>query len=143
MTSCLSLVGSGHEEMFYSVPHTGNTNAMALNVLLFLGYTLASVAGLIILKMHLGPAREFVNGQLAWSSISLVAVGAALYIAGFVFWLGILLRMDLSLAYPIAVALTLVFSSLAGWLLLNEMLSASRLLGIMVIFAGIVIVTRS
>lgn len=116
---------------------------MILNLFLYLGYTLGSVAGLLILKTHLPVARQVVEGPIPWLALSYVGLGAALYIASFALWLAILTRSELSIAYPIAIGLTLVFSSAASWLILNEAISAMRLGGILLIFAGIIVVTRS
>jgi multidrug transporter EmrE-like cation transporter len=51
--------------------------------------------------------------------------------------------MELSIAYPIAIGLTLVFSTLASWLVLSETISVLRLLGMLLIFIGIVVIARS
>ncbi|WP_018701284.1 EamA family transporter [Amorphus coralli] len=116
---------------------------MRINLALFLGYTLGSVCGLVLLKTHLGLARDALNGTLHWGPLFFVGLGAALYICGFLLWLGILSRMELSIAYPIAIGLTLVFSSLASWFLLSEPISLVRIMGTLLIFVGIVVIARS
>jgi multidrug transporter EmrE-like cation transporter len=116
----------------------------SLDMLLFCLYTVASVAGLIIIKAELAPA------QAAWRAASfvtvptfMVGIGSVLYIASFLIWLVILGRNDLSIAYPIAIGLTLVFSTLAAKIVIGEIVSPARCLGILVIFFGIWLVTRN
>jgi multidrug transporter EmrE-like cation transporter len=115
---------------------------MIKNAIFFFGYTLASVAGLLILKSNLLAAKQALTTSFVLSPLLLVGVGSILYIVGFGIWLMILSRMDLSTAYPIAVGLTLVFTSLAGGLLLGEAITVPRAFGIVMIFAGIIAVTR-
>jgi multidrug transporter EmrE-like cation transporter len=116
----------------------------SLDVILFCLYTAASVAGLIIIKAGLAPA------QVAWQARSflvaptfIVGMGSVLYIASFLIWLVILGRNDLSVAYPIAIGLTLAFSTLAASIVIGEMISPARSLGVLVIFFGIWLVTRT
>jgi multidrug transporter EmrE-like cation transporter len=116
----------------------------SLDIVLFCIYTVASVAGLIIIKAGLAPA------QAAWQAASflvaptfIVGIGGVLYIASFLIWLVILGRNDLSVAYPIAIGLTLVFSTLAARIVIGEVISPARCLGVLVIFFGIWLVTRT
>ena len=116
----------------------------SLDVVLLCVYTAASVAGLIIIKAGLAPA------QAAWQAASflvaptfIVGIGSVLYIASFLIWLVILARNDLSVAYPIAIGLTLVFSTLAARIVIGEVVSPARCLGVLVIFFGIWLVTRT
>lgn len=81
-----------------------------------------------------------------WSGATLAfSGGAALYVTSFLVWLVILSRNELSFAYPVAVGLTLLFSSLVASLVLQEAMSWTRIVGIVVIFAGVwmVSVTRT
>ena len=116
----------------------------SVDVVLFCVYTVASVAGLIIIKAWLAPA------QIAWQAASflgaptfIVGIGSILYIASFLIWIVILGRNDLSVAYPIAIGLTLVFSTLAARIVIGEVVSPTRCLGVLVIFFGIWLVTRT
>jgi multidrug transporter EmrE-like cation transporter len=112
-------------------------------VLLFAIYTIPNVAGLVVMKYGLTAARaSWRSGSYFTPSTLFVGVGAGLYIASFFIWLFILARYELSQAYPTAIGLTLVLSSLASALLLGEALPPVRMLGIAIIFAGIWLVTR-
>jgi drug/metabolite transporter (DMT)-like permease len=110
---------------------------------LFAAYTMTSVIGLLLLKHSLPQVRmDWQTGLSLNASMLLLAAGACLYISSFAVWLIILARHELSSAYPTAIGLTLVFSSLGAVLLLNESLTPARILGIGLIFLGILLVTR-
>ena len=113
------------------------------DIALFAAYTVASVVGLLLIK-HALPLVH-IDWQLGVSidaPMLLLALGACLYVSSFAVWLIILARHELSSAYPTAIGLTLAFSTLGAAVLLNESLNALRLLGIGLIFLGILLVTR-
>jgi multidrug transporter EmrE-like cation transporter len=116
----------------------------ALDVILFAAYTLASTAAVMLIKQFVGPAIQ------AWRiapgpsiPLALLAVGAVLYGCSFLLWMFILSRAELSIAYPVLIGATLATTTLGAWLLLREPVHAMRLAGIVVVFVGIVMVTRS
>ena len=110
---------------------------------LFAGYTAASVIGLLLLKHALPLVRaDWQGGSFLTAPALVLAVGACLYIASFAVWLIILARHELSAAYPTAIGLTLAFSTVGAALLLGEPLSPLRIGGIVLIFVGILLVTR-
>lgn len=116
---------------------------MPLIVWLFLGYTISSVAGLIILKHAVGRVSFAAGSPWVLSDLGMLLAGAVLYVGGFALWLLVLARVELSVAYPIAVGLTLVFTTLASTLLFSEVVTTFRLVGIVLVFIGIVVITRS
>jgi multidrug transporter EmrE-like cation transporter len=59
-----------------------------------------------------------------------VCSGAFLYIVSFLVWMVILARNDLTVAYPIAISLTLLLSTIGAAMLLGEPVSAMRTAGI-------------
>jgi drug/metabolite transporter (DMT)-like permease len=61
---------------------------------------------------------------------------------GAVFWLAVLSRVPLSLAYPI-LALSYFVVVVEAWLLLHERVTWQRLLGVGIIVAGVVVVGLS
>jgi multidrug transporter EmrE-like cation transporter len=114
------------------------------DILLYVAYTVTSVCGLVLVKWYLpGAIQAFQDGGLLRREIAVTGLGAALYITSFLVWLVILSRIQLSIAYPIAIGLTLVFSTIAAAILLSEQLNLTRLVGIAVVFVGIVLITRS
>lgn len=112
--------------------------------LLFAGYTVTSVASLIVIKMWAPAALARWNeGQVVSQPGLWVCVGAALYATAFLVWMRILTRNDVTLAYPMAIGLTLLFSTIAARMVLQETMSASRVAGMIAIMLGIVMVVRS
>jgi multidrug transporter EmrE-like cation transporter len=67
---------------------------------------------------------------------------AALYIGSFAVWLVILGRNELSVAYPIAIGLTLAFSTCTTGVMLGEVLTAWRIGGIALVFLGILTICK-
>ena len=70
-----------------------------------------------------------------WAGLTLYGVGALL-------WLGVLAQIDVSQAYPyvgLGFLLTMVF----GVALLGESISAMRLVGTLLVVAGVVLVSRT
>jgi drug/metabolite transporter (DMT)-like permease len=61
---------------------------------------------------------------------------------GAVFWLAVLSRVPLSIAYP-TLALSYFIVVVEAWLLLKERVTWQRLLGVAIIFAGVVIIGLS
>lgn len=66
-----------------------------------------------------------------------VLLGIFLYAGGVLIWLVVLAKTELSFAYPVNVALSILFTSVIGWLIFNEALSALKIIGIILIIAGI------
>jgi drug/metabolite transporter (DMT)-like permease len=62
--------------------------------------------------------------------------------AGLLLWLVVLSRAEVSFAYPM-VSISYVFTALAAWRLLGENLNPTRILGIVLICAGIFLIARS
>jgi drug/metabolite transporter (DMT)-like permease len=70
-----------------------------------------------------------------------IVIGLAIYVGGILFWLVALSRVDLSFAYPFA-SLSYVLMMLASWIFLNETVTLYRVIGSLVIIAGVLIVSR-
>lgn len=101
---------------------------MILNIGLLALYVVVSSLGLFVLKMASGPlSTHFV-------------VGLALYGLGFAIWYGMLTRMPLSVAFPIAAGSLVMATQIVGYLFLDERLQLGHLGGIALILAGIAIV---
>ena len=71
-----------------------------------------------------------------------VIIGLAIYMGGTVFWLTALSRVELSYAYPFA-SLSYVVMLAASWLLFSENITSLRLLGTVVVCAGVFLISRS
>ena len=111
---------------------------------LYVVYAVASVVGLLLLKTWLKPLQlGFQITSLPVKPILYVCAGAMLYIFSFLAWLVILSRQELSVAYPIAIGLTLTFSTIGAVVYLGEPVSFVRTAGIVFIFSGILLIARS
>jgi multidrug transporter EmrE-like cation transporter len=110
----------------------------------FAGYVMLGVLGLVLLRANLAPAATLVRaGELVRGPVLLALLGALSYGASFVLWLVVLARVPLSVAYPIAVGVTIAFSTLFAWLLLREPMSLRLLLGIVLIVGGVTLVSTA
>lgn len=69
----------------------------------------------------------------------LIASALPVYIVGFILWVLVLSKLELSYAYPF-LALSYVFILIASWLILGETISPMRLVGVIIVCAGIVII---
>jgi drug/metabolite transporter (DMT)-like permease len=69
-------------------------------------------------------------------------IGMIGFVGGSVFWLSVISRVPLSLAYPM-LSLSYVIVVIESWIFLNEGLHPLRVIGSLVIVAGVVIVSLS
>lgn len=68
--------------------------------------------------------------------------GLFIYVISVVVWLIVLSRVDVSLAYPMT-SIGYIVTAVAGFFLFHENLSLTRIIGILVIMAGVYLITRS
>lgn len=71
-----------------------------------------------------------------------VFFGFVLIFGGSIFWLAVISRSQLSLAYPM-VSLGYIVVLFLSWLFLNEAVTPLRLAGVVVIICGVFLVSRS
>ena len=110
---------------------------------LFGGYTLLSVCGLLLLKANISAGVAVARGEGGGlRPVALTATGAVCYVAGFGLWLAILSRVPLSRAYPVAVGLTLLFTTVAAVVLLKEKAGIREGLGAVAIFIGVCLLAK-
>jgi drug/metabolite transporter (DMT)-like permease len=139
----MSIPDPSRPPTFYS------SRAIFQALLLLIPAILSSTTGQLFLKMGMSQVGDFaftpdaifsVLPQIAFNP--LIWIGFAGFIGGTIFWLGVISRAPLSLAYPI-LAMSYFVVVLEAWLFLNEPLSWQLLLGVAVIFVGVVIVGLS
>lgn len=68
--------------------------------------------------------------------------GIVFYGISLVLWMYVLSQLELSKAYPM-VSLGYVFAFVLGYWLLGEQISVSRIIGLMLIIAGVLFIARS
>ena len=71
-----------------------------------------------------------------------VVIGLIIYLAGTVFWLAALSRVDLSYAYPFA-SISYVIMLVASWLMFDEKITLFRIIGSVVIGVGVLLIYRN
>ncbi len=103
-----------------------------------------TVIGEIFLKKGVGEAGEF---SLRWSILLRtftnwkVLLGFFLIFAGSIFWLVVISRIELSVAYPM-LGLSYVILVLASWPTLQEPLNWQKVVGSLVICLGVALVAQ-
>jgi drug/metabolite transporter (DMT)-like permease len=109
---------------------------------------LTSTVGQLLLKKGMNNVGSITLswGQLVstlWTIVinPYVFIGLVIYLAGTVFWLAALSRVDLSYAYPFA-SLGYVIMLVASWLMFDEKITLSRLLGTVIIGIGVLLIYR-
>lgn len=112
-------------------------------ILLFAVFTTCSAGGLLLFK-HGWPRFAQAVAEGSWFSqpVMVTLFGVALYGASFLVWLVIVSRTPLTIAYPIAIGLSLVGITFGAVLWLDEPLSAMRLAGAGLILTGIALIVR-
>ncbi|WP_418792020.1 EamA family transporter [Phosphitispora sp. TUW77] len=68
--------------------------------------------------------------------------GLALYVVATVIWFMVLSRAELSYAYPLQ-SMAYILGVMAGWLLFRETVPMIRWIGVLVIIAGVILVSFS
>lgn len=123
---------------------------MGKSLLLILASVTMGVSGQLCLKAGMNQVGVLPAGglgtivQTAFYVLTtpLVFLGLTFYAMGAVFWLLVLSKLDLSLAYPM-LALTYVLIPLAAQFILGEQMPSLRWLGVGLIFVGVVIVSQT
>lgn len=108
-----------------------------------------SVTGELLLKHGMNNVGFFsLQPQLLLSGLvrtftnPFVLSGFTCVFLGSIFWLSVLSRLPLSLAYPL-LSVSYVLVVLSAWLLLKESISVDRMIGVFIIISGVVVVYRS
>ena len=123
------------------------TISWAVLTLIFISVTISAVAQVTLKHGMSSPTvQQGLSG--GWLEIVMVVgtnlyvwLGLALYALGAVLWLGVLARIDVSIAYPF-VGLGFILTALFGVFLLGEAFSVIRFVGTCLVVLGIVLVTQ-
>lgn len=114
------------------------------DIALFMLYTASLGAALLIIKYWITPLRiAWQSGGYVLVPLLCVGIGALLYVIGFLLWLIILARHDLTVVYPIAIGLTIIATTLGSVTFLSEAISPLRIAGMIFILLGVALVVRS
>lgn len=115
--------------------------SLATDAALFFAYTVASTVGLSLLKVGLVDFRlaQWVDSLSSRSGL-ILAIGTLCYVGSFGLWLVLLARHPVSVAYPIAIGLSVVGIAVADLMWFARVPSAAELGGLALILLGVVIV---
>lgn len=72
-----------------------------------------------------------------------ILAGVAMYGISQLSWITVLRVVDLSLAYPLQIGLNFALIMFAAWFYFKEPVSPGKLLGVLMIFAGVAIIAIS
>ncbi len=110
---------------------------------------LLNVAGQLSLKFGMSKMGNFSLTAADLSSVFLraalnpyVLVGLLCYGTGFLVWLIVLAKAEVSYAYPM-ISLGYVFTAVLAWQLFGENVTLTRLAGIFITCLGVFIIARS
>lgn len=132
-------------------PHAPYKSRAAIfqSLLLLIPAILSSTTGQLFLKMGMSQVGDFAFTAGGVAAVlpqiilnPFIWVGFIGFVGGTVFWLGVISRAPLSLAYPI-LALSYFVVVVEAWLILNEPLTWQLLFGVAIIFVGVVVVGLS
>lgn len=122
---------------------------MKIAIIYILISVLTSTVGQLMLKQGMINLGEItLNTNQIFSTLwkmgtnPFVFWGLAIYLAGTVFWLAALSRVDLSYAYPFA-SISYVIMLVASWLLFSESITLNRIIGTCVIGIGVLLIYRN
>ncbi len=87
-------------------------------------------------------SHSILNLFLAMIQTPQIILGLTCFGASLILWIIILSRTDVSYAYPF-VALGICLTILAGWFFFHETISAMRIIGVLIVIAGVITVAKS
>jgi len=116
--------------------------------LILLDVTL-NVAGQLTLKFGMSKMGNFSLSLPTLTSVFLraamspyIIIGLCCYGLGFMVWLIVLAKAEVSYAYPL-ISLGYVFTAILAWQLFDENLTVTRFAGILVTCLGVFLIARS
>ena len=113
------------------------------SVSVFTAYALCSGCGLILLKMAMAGNSLGISFLKTLIVNIKFLVGFSLYVCGFLLWMYILSKFQLNVAFPIAMALFFVVTSIGSYFILGEIFSPRHVVGTLLCFVGIILVGMS
>jgi multidrug transporter EmrE-like cation transporter len=132
-----------------SITSTNKGTGMKIAITYILISVVASIIGQLLLKVGMNKlgsitlsASQFLSVSWKMATNPYVFIGLAIYLAGTVFWLAALSRVDLSYAYPFA-SLSYVVMLVASWMMFDEKITLGRLIGTVVIGIGVFLISRN
>ena len=115
-------------------------------LLILFVYSVLLCAGQALFKLS-APSGGLSRGVLSFLGALIrnpvFITGCLVYALSTFAWVAILTRLQLSYAYPLVIAISILLTSLMGVLLFREQITFHKLAGISMVAAGVVILARS
>jgi len=116
---------------------------------LILGSVAMATSAQLLLKIGMSHAgikaavedRQWGGLLVQLSANPWVIAGLSLYVMGAVVWLLVLAKVELSFAYPF-VGIGFIIVMLLGWWFMDDALNVQRVVGTLLITAGVILVAR-
>lgn len=115
---------------------------------LFTGILLNALAQLLLKAgtnavgaIHLTAENWFATGIKLATQLPIIG-GLSCYVISVVVWIIGLSRVDVTIAYPL-LSLGYIVNAIGAWYFLGEAVSTQRILAILIIIAGVALLTRS
>ena len=128
---------------------TNKGAGMKTAIIYILISVVASTVGQLLLKVGMNnmgsitlSSNQFLSTSWKMATNPHVFIGLAIYLAGTVFWLAALSRVDLSYAYPFA-SISYIVMLVASWMMFDERITLGRFLGTVVIGIGVLLISRN
>jgi drug/metabolite transporter (DMT)-like permease len=115
--------------------------SLFLNVVIFGVYALASGTGLLVLKIAMTENPPELSKIFSLLLNVKFLAGGFLYVIGFISWMFILSKFKLNVAFPIAISLFFIVSSLGSYFFLKESFDLRNLIGMLLCLSGIVLIS--
>lgn len=105
-------------------------------------YIILNVLGTTIFKLGSKNLEFGFNNYQLFFNVSITAIiGLTFYVLSFLMWIVMLKENDLSIAYPIALAVGIVSSVVIGFFLFKENVSLINWTGVVMMVIGLILVT--
>ena len=116
-------------------------------VLLFAGNVSFNAIGNVMMKRGMNTVKDIPLNTFRIVFFNLVLnplliIGACSYVLSLVFYIFVLQKVSLNIAYPVVVACTAVIVNLAAQFMLHESITWSQIAGYVVIIGGIYLIVR-
>ena len=132
-----------------NIVSTDKGAGMKIAIIYILISVLTSTVGQLLLKIGMNnmgsitlSSNQFLSTSWKMATNPHVFIGLVIYLAGTIFWLAALSRVDLSYAYPFA-SLSYVVMLVASWMMFDEKITLGRFLGTVVIGIGVLLISRN
>src|SRR5687768_11021068 len=116
--------------------------------LLILAVTLCTIGSQLLLKHSVSAIKDTLHGTgfaaflLAAATSPVVILAFAIQVTGYLLWLVVLTRSQLSVAFAISGSFFYLLMAASSWFLFGERLSGVQWAGLVLISAGVLMVTN-